>query len=332
MMARRSETRRLFIDAVCPLIADDGKYLDWYREGGVTTLAPTLGSTESSHVTLSRLARWHRLLREDPSLFLVRTSRDVRVAAETGRLGVYFHIQGTDPIETNLDLIDLYKTLGVGMIQLTYNVRNRVGDGCEEERPAGLSRFGRRLVERLNAARIIIDVSHTSEPTAMDAVEHSAAPIVISHSDLAKVHASLRNVSDTLVAAVAATGGVVGMVGFPAMISPASAPRLDDLLRHVDEASALVGTDHIALGLDYYAGQSGVATDTDAIVGYNDAVAAGIWGPSYPPPPHHYPAEISTPRCLAALPDALARRGYSETAIANILGLNWLRVFESVWG
>jgi membrane dipeptidase len=109
-------------------------------------------------------------------------------------------------------------------------------------------------------------------------------------------------------------------------------PNLDELVRHIDAASALVGTDHIALGLDYYAGQAGIASDADALAGYKAAIAAGIWGPAYPPPPHHYPAEIATPRQLGALPDALARHGYPDAAIDNILGLNWLRVFSSVWG
>lgn len=331
-MIAPSSTGRLLVDAVCPLISDSGEFLDWYREGGVTTLAPTLGSTESAFITLKRLARWHRLLRADKSLLLVRTSQDVCTAAESRRLGIYFHLQGTDPVEDNLDFIDLYKALGVGMIQLAYNVRNRVGDGCEEPNPAGLSRFGSRLIKRLNSARIIVDVSHTSEPTALDAIELSAAPVVLSHSNLSSVHPSPRNVSDKLVKAVAATGGVVGMVGFPALVSPSALPTVDDLVRHIDAASALVGTSHIALGLDYYAGQAGVASDEDAMTGYRAAVAAGIWGPSYPPPPHHYPAEISTPRNLGALPDALARRGYAEAAINDILGLNWLRVFRAVWG
>lgn len=331
-MIASNSAGRLLVDAVCPLITDDGDFLDWYRDGGATIVAPTLGSTESAFVTLKRLARWHRLLREDDSLFLVRTSEDVRVATEIGRLGVYFHLQGTDPVEDNLDLVDLYKALGVGMIQLAYNVRNRVGDGCEEPNPAGLSRFGRRLVERLNAAEVIVDVSHTSEPTALDAIEMSTAPVVLSHSNLSTVHASPRNASDRLVKAVAATGGVVGMVGFPALVSSSTVPTVDDLVRHIDAASALVGTSHIALGLDYYAGQAGVASDEDAMSGYRTAVAAGIWGPSYPPPPHHYPAEIRTPRNLGALPDALVRCGYAESAINDILGLNWLRVFGAVWG
>src|SRR5579885_3691124 len=99
----------IVIDAVCPLVMDDPQYLDWYREGGVTVLAPTIASTESARETLNRLASWHRLLDERDDLMLVRQASDVERAKQIGRLGIYLHFQGTDPIEDNLDLINIYK-------------------------------------------------------------------------------------------------------------------------------------------------------------------------------------------------------------------------------
>ena len=108
-------------------------------------------------------------------------------------------------------MIDLYKALGVGVVQLAYNTKNRVGDGCEERTDAGISRFGIKLVERLNEAGIIVDCTHTGLRTSLDAVECSTAPVVLSHSNPISVHASTRNVPNELIDAIARSGG--GLIG-----------------------------------------------------------------------------------------------------------------------
>jgi membrane dipeptidase len=321
----------IIIDAVCPLVTDP-RYLDWYREGGVTVLAPTVASTENARTALNRFAAWQRLLSERGDLMPVRCAKDVEVAKQSGRLGIYFHLQGTDPIEDNLDLIDLYKALGVGVVQLTYNVKNRVGDGCEERADAGLSRFGIKLVERLNKAKVIVDCSHTGLRTSMEAIEHSNAPVILSHSNVESVHSSPRNVSNPLIDAIAESGGVIGIAGFPAMVAATVTPTLDQFISHIDALVERIGVDHVGLGIDYYLGQSGVASDEDALRGYQEAVRTGIWSTAYPPPPHRYPAGIETPRSLPSLTHRLLARGYNESDVCKVLGENWLRVMRSVWG
>ncbi|HEV2271662.1 MAG TPA: dipeptidase [Steroidobacteraceae bacterium] len=322
----------IVIDAVCPLADHDPRYLDWYREGGVTTLAPTVGSVENARATLNSIAAWHRRLREREDLLFVASAGDVERAKRSGRLGIYLHLQGTDPIEDNLDLVDLYKRLGVGMIQLTYNVRNRVGDGCEERTDGGLSRFGMKLIERLNATRVMVDCTHTGLRTSLEAIEHSRAPVVLSHSNVASVQPSARNVSDELIEAVAASGGVVGVCGFPPMVANSKAPSLDELISHIDALVERAGIDHVGLGIDYYSGQVGVASDTQAQEIYAAALRSGTWGSAYPPPPHRYPEGIETPRTLPNLTARLLGRGYREIDVRKILGENWLRVMRAVWG
>jgi membrane dipeptidase len=331
-LASRVHADSIIIDAVCPLPMDAPQYLDWYREGGVTALAPSVGSTESTRVMLNRLALWHRVLQEREDLMLVRTVRDVQIAKQSGRLGIYLHIQGTDPIEDNLDLINLYKSAGVGVVQLTYNVKNRVGDGCEERTDAGLSRYGLKVIERLNKARVIVDCSHTGLRTSLEAIEHSIAPVICSHSNVQSVHVSARNVANELIDAIAKSGGVVGVVGFPAMVADSPKPSLDQFIAHIDAIVQRVGIDHVGLGIDYYHGQAGVATDDVALRSYQEFVRAGLWGAAYPPPPHYYPAGIETPKTLLALTQRLLGRGYSESDVKKILGGNWLRVMGRVWG
>lgn len=320
----------IVIDAVCPL-AHEARYLDWYREGGVTALAPSVG-TSDTRGTANEIAAWHRLLRERQDLLLVQKAEDIQAAKDTQRLGIYLHFQGADPIDDNLDLVDFYKALGVGVVQLTYNVRNRVGDGCEERTDSGLSRFGIKLIQRLNHARVIVDCSHTGVRTSLEAIEHSTAPVVLSHSNAISIHATPRNVPNELIDAIAKSGGIIGLAGFPGMISSSSRPSLDQFIDHIDAIVQRVGIDHVGLGIDYYSLQAGVAKDEEAIRGYEEAIRTGIWSTAYPRPPHHYPEGIDTPRTLPNLTRRLLERGYQQADVRRILGGNWLRVMKAVWG
>jgi len=329
---RRVHDEAIVIDATCPLL-NDFEYIDWWIEGGTTAAAPSVGGGQRAGATLKNLARWIRKTQEDSRLQLVKKASDIESAKENGKLGIIFHFQGTTPIEDDLNLVDAYKQLGVGMIQLAYNVKNPVGDGCEERTDSGLSHFGLKLIQRLNEAKIIVDCTHTGYQTTMDAIEASTAPVVFSHSNVKALQPSARNITDDQIKAAAATGGLIGMVGFPSFVSNSPHPTIDELINHIDYIVNLVGIDHVGLSFDYYHGQAGVADLATAVKGYENAIASGLWqADSYPPPPHHYPKGIDTPQTFPNLTERLLARGYNEDDTKKILGGNWLRVFRSVWG
>ena len=143
----------------------------------------------------------------------------------TSRSLPQFAFQGADAIETDIDLIDAYKTLGVGVMQLTYNEKNLLGDGCEVPVDEGLTPFGRDAIARMNAARVVVDCSHTGYRTTMQAIEVSAAPVIFSHANPYGVHPSPRNIKDDQIQAAAATGGVIGVAGFPPVVPPSRSRR-----------------------------------------------------------------------------------------------------------
>lgn len=322
----------IVIDAVCPLLRNPAHF-ELYRRGGCTTVAPTMGGGENAAATLRQLGRWFEYIRQHDELTLVRTAADVERAKADGKLGILPHFQGTEPIEDSLDLVDAYKELGVGIIQLSYNVKNRVGDGCEERTDAGLSRFGLKLIERMNRTRVIVDCSHTGYRTTMDAIEASSAPVVFSHANPRAVHPSPRNILDDQIKAIARTGGLVGAVGYPAFVSSAPRPSLEEFIAHIDYMVQLVGIDHVGLGIDYFLEMDPIAPLSQAQAFYDARLAAGTWtAQSYPPPPYIYPAGIETPAGLPNLTAGLLRRGYAAADVHKILGGNWLRVYRAVWG
>jgi membrane dipeptidase len=320
----------LLIDGACPLARDPAE-LRRYRAGGVTVCMPTVGGREGAGETAVTLARMHRALRTRDDLLLVRGPADVRRAQASGRLGLLLHLQGGDPFERDVTLVEAFRALGVRMVQLCYNVRNRIGDGCEEPSDGGLSRFGAEIVRALNEAGMIVDCAHAGERTTLDAMAASRAPVVCSHGNPRAVHPSARTLGDDLIRAIAGHDGLIGAVGFPGFVSPSPRPTIDQFIDHIAYLCDLVGVRHVALGLDYFAGQDGIATPDEAQRLYRSFVASGDWDPAtYPPPPWCYPAGIETPERLRALAPALERRGFVPDEVRAIMGGNWLRVIDAV--
>jgi membrane dipeptidase len=218
------------------------------------------------------------------------------------------------------------------MVQLAYNIKDFVGDGCAERTDCGLSTFGVKVVEELNRLGIVVDCAHTGYQTTMDAIEVSAKPVIISHGNVRAVCDNSRNLKDDTIQAIANNGGVIGMVGYPAFVAKKVRPNIDDLLDHVDYLAKLVGVEHISVGIDYYQGQAGVADEAQSKALYKMMVNSGTWNPrDYPPPPYYYPKGIEMPEQLPNLTGELLKRGYSEEEVKMILGENLIRIFKEVW-
>jgi membrane dipeptidase len=333
--ADRLHAESIVIDGTCPLAGTFG-FLDWYREGGVTAAVATAGGVWphlGAGETLKGLGSWLRMLRSRHDLVLVEQASDIEAAKRARRMGVVLHFQGTDAFEASLDLVGAYQKLGVRMVQLTYNLTNRVGDGCEERTDSGLSRFGIDLVRQLNEHRIVVDCSHTGFRTTMDAFEVSNAPTVFSHANVRGVHDCPRNITDEQIKAAAATGGLIGINGFPYFVDATGRPTLDAYIAHIEYVAELVGIDHVAVSMDYYQGMAAAASAGEAETYHARSLASGRWSPeSYPPPPHRYPEGLGDPREMPNLTRRLLERGYSTDDVKKIIGGNWMRIFREVWG
>lgn len=330
--ANRLHQESIVLDMTAPLANDINQVQRW-RAGGVTAVAPTVAGDDNAPAAIASIARWKRWFREyENEILHVRTVDDIYRAKSENRLGIIFHFQNTQPVEDNLDLVQIYHELGVRMIQLTYNKKNLVGDGCEERTDAGLSNLGIRLIREMNRCGIIVDLTHTGLRTTLEAMEVSEAPVVFSHSNVKAVQPNGRNLTDEQIKGVAAKGGVIGMNGFPSFVAGRERPTLDDLLRHVDYIAELVGIDHVGIGIDYWEGMYPLAQTEKVAKVYADLVREGRWNAdNYPPPPYHYPEGIGDPSQMSNFTRALLERGYSAADVQKVLGGNWLRVFKAVW-
>ena len=323
----------IIIDATCPL-ARKHEYIQWYREGGATAIAPTItGVTGNARSGFALIGGWHRYARERDDTLIARQATDIELAKHERKLALILHCQGTAIIEDELDLVDAYQQAGLRIVQLCYNRKDLVGDGAAEKNDSGLSHFGTALVKRLNRLGMVVDCSHTGERTSLDAVETSSDPVIISHANARALHANRRNVSNDLIREIARSGGVIGTVGFPAFLIANGQPTLDQFIDDIAYKADLVGIEHVGIGIDYYEGQHPVEDEQAALSRYRARLETGQWhAEDYPPPPYRFPQGIETPRTLEPLTRRLLERGFSESDVRKIWGLNWIRVYRQVWG
>ena len=332
---REIHKKLITIDGACPMIAQTLNPADFnlWIDGGVNAISLTVGGGNKGEETTTKLLCWvAEQIMTRPELMQIRTTEDLRTAKREGKFGIFFHFQGPTPLGWDMDKVWYYKGLGLGVLQMAYNTRNPYANGITERVDGGLSILGQKLVKACNEARVIVDVSHTGAKSAMDTIEASSEPVIMSHANARGALDSPRNVSDDLIKAVAATGGFTGAVAYPSFVSKKKKPTMDDMVAMIDYMVQLVGPDHVTMGLDYDATTYGVMDEAKIKAIYKVMVETGAWDPSaYPPPPYYYPEGMGLPNTVYNLTGALLARGYSKEDIAKIWGGNWMRVTEKVW-
>ncbi len=317
-------------------------YLDLWKRSGVTVACGTYSGSarlsESFAQASRRIAQAYAYVDAvDGQLMLVRKAADIERAHRERKYGILFDFQNTTPYGDDLDRINHFHNLGVRMVQLTYNLRNLVGDGCTEAHQGGLSYFGREVVRRLNELKTLVDVSHCSEQVGWDALKASTAPIVISHSSSKAVCYHDRGKTDELAKAVADRGGYFGVVIIGGFIANSTEATLDDFANHVEHLVDVIGIDHVGIGTD----KAGPGPGTESLVEYPGAMPkrpanAFNWA-GFRDKEHRLTQEyhLKGYENFGDWPNItvhLAQRGFNEEELRKLLGLNFLRVFRDVVG
>ena len=291
-----------------------------YRAAGVSVVSVNIGDSDVPFERQMRLAACFRShVRRHPDDYrMVSSAAEVDAAHDDGVLGVVFDVEGAFAVD-GLDLVDVYRQVGVRTFALVYNLANGVGGGCHDAVDDGLTAFGRSFVRELQAAGIVVDCSHTGYRTAREAIDMAEAPVVFSHSNPRALVDHPRNIPDDLIRACASTGGFVGINGVSGFLDdPRSRP--ETIAEHVDHVVQLVGPEHVALGLDHVVSMDDL---TD-----NFAASPAFWPQGFGYGPHMW---FAGPDCVPGVAAALRMRGYDEPAVAAVLGGNQRRVAAAVW-
>lgn len=306
--------------------------------GGVSAINLTVTDMRSDfEQALCDAMTWReRCLAPDSDWLLVERAGDIARAKASGRLGLIMGWQNGRPLGDRLERIALFHTLGIRVIQLTYNEANLIGDGCLEKRNAGLSSFGIEAVHELNRVGIAIDLSHCAAQTCLDAAHRSSRPVLLTHANANAVIQRPRNKSDEVIKAVAQSGGVIGC-SIHAYLNwrgdPRQQPTLDDFVANIKYIGDLVGYEHVGIGTDFPAVDTYEAVRHVMVMSRTKYAASGgdfsnAFGDVMEA---RYPVETPTPAYYARLTQALADGGLSDAQILGVLGGNFVRVYDAIW-
>lgn len=256
-----------------------------------------------------------------PEIELALTLADVdRITAE-GHIAALVAFEGAEPLGQDLAALRLFHRLGLRMLSFAWMRRTAFGDGAwENDSRGGLTRLGRQAVREMNRLGIIADVSHASDQTTWDVLESSTQPVIASHSNVRAIQDHPRNLTDPMIEAIAASGGLVGVVAVASYIaeSEATIARWAD---HVDHIVNLVGIDHVGVGCDFY----------DEIMVMGAAQEIPAWNPGGSLGQLSFTG-MRTWADLPALTVELLRRGYTEGDLRKIYYGNISRVIGAVLG
>jgi membrane dipeptidase len=299
-----------------------------YKAAGLAAIHTSL-SNRNFTVARNDLTAWQRRIDQFPDrLMKITGGADIAAAKKSGRVGVLLGFQNATIVESDIRNLDALHAAGTRCIQLTYNSRNLLGDGCTERTNAGLSDFGVAVVERMNQLGIVVDLSHCGEATSSDGILVSKRPPAFTHTMCKTIYDHVRAKPDALLKAMANKGGVTGIATLGYFIGPTPATSLDDYLRHVDHAVKVAGIDHVGLASDYsIRGIEAIHTRESWYVPRLTSFKP-VYRVRWPP----WIKELDPPERFRNIAQGLARRGYKSTDIEKLLGGNWVRYFTEVLG
>ena len=186
-------------------------------------VSPTLPGPEQVKQTVEQIALVQSLVERYPETFAAaRTGADVRRIHKTGRIACLIGVEGGGQIDGSLGVLRGYRALGASYLTLTHSRTIEWADSATDDpKHDGLTGFGESIVLELNRLGMLVDLSHVSEATMLDALRVTKAPVVFSHSSARALDDHPRNVSDTVLERVAANRGVVMVTFAPIYLSDA---------------------------------------------------------------------------------------------------------------
>jgi membrane dipeptidase len=303
-------------------------------DGGITATNLTVAANEGFEEGMLRVEEALRTLDDHPrrsELDLVLSSTDIHEAKRNGRAGVLVGFQNADPIEDKLDYLHLFHRLGLRVLQLTYQRRNLLGDGCGESDNAGLSLFGREVVAECNELGILVDLSHVGQKSTLDAIAASEKPVVFSHANSKTINPVIRNKSDDQIRALAEAGGVMGITSISRLISAQGRERaseLSEFIEQIEYVAELVGIDHVGVGLDIQEGmteESFMERRKTFLTQFPELKFGGDF-----PFETYFVKGLATAANFRSITLGLSERGYSDEDMQKVLGGNFMRVLDAV--
>ncbi len=298
-----------------------------YQESGLKSICTGhVTSGPEAYITyLKLIASWNSIISSNDDKFLKITKvDDFDRARADGKLGILLSNQCSDHFRT-IDDVSFFYNLGQRISQLTYNERNRIGDGSTERTDSGISDFGVDIIEKMDQLGMAVDVSHCGDRTTLDAFEFSNKPVLMTHANCRALNDHPRCKTDEAIKEMAKNGGVMGITFLRMFVRGEDPVTLDHVIDHYEHIAKLVGVEHLGLGTDYdlYGYDQMLPDELEAMKqsfkrSYAVRKKVDIEG-------------LNHPKKIFDLANGLLNRGFSKTEIIAILGGNLKRVLKDVF-
>lgn len=279
------------------------------QRSGINVFHPAVGYTSGDIYaeSLRDITRWNQFISARPSQFLrIEGAGDFERSKALGKIGIVIGQQNSEHFRT-VEEVNRFYALGQRVSQLTY-LGNRIGGGSADARDIGLTKYGAAIVERMNRVGMAVDISHCADRTTLEAIDASARPVLVTHSNCRSLVFSPRCKTDEAIRRMAAKGGVMGVTMVRGFVKAGGSATIDAVLDHVDHIARLVGVEHAGVGSD---------VDLDG----RDAQR-----------PRKYDLDgIDYSKKIFDLTEGLVRRSYSNRDIELVLGGNFKRALAAAW-
>lgn len=304
----------------------------WNRElfedmakGKLTAANCTVSFWENFEGTVRNVVEMNQLIEANSDLLLkVRTTKDIHRAKAQGKTGVMMGFQNAHAFEDQIGYVQIFKDLGVGIVQMCYNTQNLVGTGCYE-RDGGLSGYGREIVAEMNRVGMLCDLSHVGPNTAKEVIIESKQPVAYSHCLPAGLKEHPRNRTDEELKFIADNGGFVGVTMFAPFLKAGINATIADYVEAIQYIYNIVGEDAIGIGTDFTQGHG---YDFFEYLTHDKGYARRLtrFGEII------NPLGMRTVGDFPNLTEALLKHGFSERQVVKIMGENWVNLLAEVWG
>jgi membrane dipeptidase len=304
----------------------------WNRElfedmakGKLTAANCTVSFWENFEGTVRNVVEMNQLIEANSDLLLkVYTTKDIHRAKAEGKTGVMMGFQNAHAFEDQIGYVQIFKDLGVGIVQMCYNTQNLVGTGCYE-RDGGLSGYGREIVAEMNRVGMLCDLSHVGPNTAKEVIIESKKPVAYSHCLPAGLKEHPRNRTDEELKFIADNGGFVGVTMFAPFLKAGINATIDDYVEAIQYIYNLVGEDAIGIGTDFTQGH---CYDFFEYLTHDKGYARRLtrFGEII------NPLGMRTVGDFPNLTEALLKHGFSERQVVKIMGENWVNLLHEIWG
>jgi membrane dipeptidase len=298
------------------------------------TLGYVAGPEDPYEYSVRDIAATDALVRKHADDILkVYTASDIQRARDEGRIGLIYGFQNGAMMGEDPSRVDTFAALGVRVFQLTYNPANQLGDGSMAPENRGITPLGREVIARCNANRVMVDLSHSGQQTCLEAARASTQPISINHTGCRALTDLPRNKTDEELRLVADQGGFVGIYFMP-FLNPTGHATADDVVAHIEHAVKVCGEDHVGIGTDNTVSQIDDLQAYQAVLAKEiaDRRAAGISAAGERPDTYPFVVDLRGPDQFRKLESLLAAKGWPEGRIEKIMGRNFLRYAETIWG